>query len=90
MRYTEHDVRCVEAYSTWQVMGEMFSAVTMRLSNEDAKRLRRGIHLTRTGAQLVVADDPNGKYDSPRLPDSTNAIFGGDYMIALRHQETEP
>lgn len=91
MKYTDEDVRAVESVVQWRVMSEVFPASVKSLPRDVARGLSRGIVLMRDGAALVVADDPDGEYDSPRLPDITNQVFGGDYMIALRYcPEAQP
>ena len=91
MRYTEQDVRAVEATVTWEELCKVFGGFKLQLSRQDGALLSRGVVLKRAGAVLVDANSPDGEYDSPRLPDNSNQIFGGNDLVALRHRpEVQP
>jgi hypothetical protein len=84
--YTANDVRDMEALVRWRILSGEIGGFLADLSLREAERLRRGVALETSGAYLVAADDPSGRYDSPVLPDSDNAVFGCDDKIALRHR----
>ena len=86
MKYTEQDVRAVEATVTLRMVCEVFGVFDLKLSPKDSELLDQGIALMQAGAVLVDANDPNGEYDSPRVPDKSNQIFGGNDLIALRYR----
>ena len=85
MKYTEQDVKAVEAVITWRTLCEVFEEFNLKLSKQDGALLSRGILLQRAGAVLVSANDPNGEYNSPRVPDSSN-LDGDNDLVALRYR----
>ena len=87
--YTSNDVRDVEALVRWRMLRGEIAGFLAGLSLRDAERLQRGAALETSGAYLVAADDPDGRYDSPVLPDADNAVFGCDDRIALRQRRED-
>ncbi len=87
--YTAQDVRDVEALVRWRILKAEVNSALLHLSARETARLQRGAALETAGAIFVAADDPAGKYDSPVLEDSDNAVFGCNDKIALRRAEVE-